>query len=302
LAQQAWQGYNAIRLAQACVVRPTVLLGALGLYILAYFVQMGAWALIMRYLQAPLAPQAVVQGYALSFLPRYIPGSVWGYLSRNEWLSQTHNVGYGVSTTASLVEAALLLVTAGAAGALYWLPAQWQVPFVQIAIAVVGLAATWATWRLLPWLVGRVSGRSIQAGSVFSQSLGLWAATCVLYAGFWLLQGGALVVIAQALCARFALGLPAATAAFAWAWAIGFLIVFVPAGLGVREWTLGALLVDFAMLPPGQASLIALVSRLGLIVAELVVLAIGLHGQIQSWRAKRDWVAEDGSLKKSQGN
>lgn len=301
LAQQAWQGYNALRQVQACVVRPPLLMGALGLYVVAYFVQMTAWALIMRDLQAPLAPQAVIKGYALSFLPRYIPGSVWGYLSRNEWLSQTHGVGYGVSTTASLVEATLLLVTAGAAGALYWLSSQWQSPFLPVAFVLAGVvvfsvAAAWASWRLLPWLVGMMGSRSMQRKRISVQSLLLWAATCLLYAGFWLLQGGALVIIAQALCERLALGLAAATAAFAWAWAIGFLIVFVPAGLGVREWTLGALLGAFAMIPPGQATLIALVSRLGLIVAELLVLAIGLHGQFQSWRAKRDWVADD-SLK-----
>lgn len=292
LAHQAWQGYQALRQVQACVVRPAYLLGALGLYLLAYFVQMAAWALIMRYLQAPLTPQAVMRGYALSFLPRYIPGSVWGYLSRNEWLAQTHGVGYATSTTASFLEAAMLLITAAVLGGIYWLHLSWQFPLLEFVALAVGIASSWLVWRLLPWLVGRAGDKWRSVARTQRQGLRLWAATLTLYAGFWLLQGAALVAITHTLCEQLALALPAATAAFALAWAIGFLIIFVPAGLGVREWTLSALLVSFAMLQPGQATLIALVSRLGLILAEVFVLLIGLQGQIRSWWRGNDWLAD----------
>jgi uncharacterized membrane protein YbhN (UPF0104 family) len=286
LAQQAWQGYSALQQIQACVVSPGFLLAALGLYIMAYFVQMAAWALIMRALQAPLTPHAVVEGYALSFLPRYIPGSIWGYLSRNEWLAQNHQVSYRISTTASLLEAALLLVTAGGLGALFWLPILWQMPWLELGIVVSSILASWLAWRIVPWLAARLGGRQAEIGLTPRQNLLLWGSTTLLYVAFWGLQGGALVAITQTLCGGLVLGVFAATAAFGLAWAIGFLVVFVPAGLGVREWTLSALLVLFAMLQPGQATLLAVVSRLGLIVAEVIVLLIGLHrglqGQIRS--------------------
>jgi glycosyltransferase 2 family protein len=299
LAQQAWQGYLALLEVQACMVRPSPLAGALGLYSIAYFVQMAAWALIMRYLSAPLSPNAVIEGYALSFLPRYIPGSIWGYLSRNEWLAQTHGVGYGTSTTASLLEAAMLLVTAGVLGVLYWLPNQlagWLSAPGQLLVAVVGIGSAWVAWRLVPWVTTRLGKKRISLEIQQGQSLGLWGATCFLYVAFWGLQGGALLAIAQALCGDFVLGLGAATAAFGLAWAIGFLIVFVPAGLGVREWTLSALLVAFATLEPGQATLIAVVSRFGLIVAEVIVLLIGFHGQIERWWSRRNLIEDNRTL------
>ncbi len=306
LAQQAWQGYVALQQAQACVVRPRFLIMALGLYVVAYFVQMAAWAMIMRYLHAPLPPRAVVEGYAISFLPRYIPGSVWGYLSRNEWLAQTHAVSYSISTTASLVEAAMLLVTAGVLGGLYWLPAHYDLSI--LAIAGLGILAAWLTWRIVPWLVIKINigGRRIEIDLAQEHRMRLWSATTALYVGFWVLQGAALLLIARTLCGNLVLDIVPATASFALAWAIGFLIIFVPAGLGVREWTLSALLVAFATLQPGQSTLIALISRLGLIGAELLILLIGFHGkiqkrkiqngQIQSWGRKRDWSANDGSL------
>jgi hypothetical protein len=296
LAQQAWRGYQALQQAQACVVRPSYLLAALGLYVVAYFIQMAAWALIMRARHAPLAPQAVVEGYALSFLPRYIPGSVWGYLSRNEWLAQNHQVSYAVSTTASLLEAAMLLITATGLGALYWLPTQqYFLPghslSLQLLATLFALTGAWLVWRMLPWhMLSRLAARVRHKPSEttpaqsqkLAQSLSLWAMTMLLYGVFWLLQGGALIAIAHTLCGGLTLGWLAASAAFALAWAIGFLVVFVPAGLGVREWTLGALLIAFATLQPGQATLLAIISRLGLIVAELIVLLIGLHRQIQN--------------------
>src|SRR5690349_17968445 len=40
----------------------------------------GGWLLIMRQLGAALTWQQALAGYSLAFLPRYIPGSIWGYL------------------------------------------------------------------------------------------------------------------------------------------------------------------------------------------------------------------------------
>jgi hypothetical protein len=304
LAQQAWRGYQAIQQEQVCFTHPSFLLVALGLYIATYFVQMAAWALIMRFMQAPLSPQAVVEGYALSFLPRYIPGSVWGYLSRSEWLAQTHQVSYGASLTASLMETALFLITATLLGALYWLPTQLpdfpgRFPLIEFLIAVAGIVGAWLVWRVLPWLAMRFyrkrAGLYLPAPKGLGRQLGLWGVTTLLYLFFWLLQGGALVAVAHTLCGGLAPELFTISAAYAIAWVIGFLIIFVPAGLGVREWMLSTLLVAFAALQPGQATLLAILSRFGLIMAEIIVLAIGLHGQILSRVNQNRWNANDSS-------
>jgi hypothetical protein len=300
LVQQAWQGYWALQQAQTCVVRPSFLLVMLALYVLAYFVQLTAWALIMRSLHAPLAAEAVVEGYALSFLPRYIPGSVWGYLSRNEWLFQNYQVPYGVSNTASLIEAAMLLISAVMLGTLYWLPSgltmlDWlptirHSPIVTGGIIVVGVVASRLVWQMTPRLTARFAPKQMQCNAsgdpARSRGIRMWIATTLLYLVFWLVQGGALLTIAHALCGGLTLGLFAVTAATGLAWAIGFLIVFVPAGLGIREWTLGTLLVAFAALQPGQATLIAVVSRFGMIVSELLVLLIGLQAKVKRWWEK----------------
>jgi hypothetical protein len=289
LLQQAWQGIVALQQTQSCVARPVYFGLVLATFLAAYGVQMAAWALIMRSLAAPLSARTVFQGYALAFLPRYIPGSVWGYLSRNEWLAQSHQVSYAVSTTASLIEAAMLLLTAGWIGALYALPMHWPHPLLTPALIMLGGVATALVWYATPWLARRVfKGHShLQAPAPRRHAHALLVATTLLYLLFWGLQGAALVSIGRALCDNLTVAPFATTAASALSWAIGFLIIFVPAGLGVREWTLSTMLVSFTALPSGQATLLALVSRLGLIAAEFIVLLLSLPPIIEKWRARR---------------
>ena len=67
-----------------------------------------------------------------------------------------------------------------------------------------------------------------------------------------------------------------ATYAFCASWVIGFVVIFVPAGLGVREWSLTAILENTLGLAAGPAALVAVVTRLGIVVAELILLVVGL--------------------------
>jgi hypothetical protein len=302
LAYQAWQGVVAYQqivaqplgAAASCSVRPLYGAGALLLYIVAYVVQMAAWWCIMSSQGATVPPGAVLEGYALAFLPRYIPGSVWGYLSRNEWLAHNHGVNYGTSNIASLVEAAMLLVTAALVGGSYLLARWWPQPLGWLALLLVGGGALWAIWQGTPrlasrWQIGKANGPETANARTTPTvaNVALFLSAIALYWLFWALQGAAPVAIAHALCSGMTLGFVPATAATALAWAIGFVIIFVPAGLGVREWTLGALLVNFAPLAPGQASLLAVTSRLALIGAEVVLLLIGLRAPIAAWWRRR---------------
>lgn len=279
LAYQTWRGYLAIQQVQLCVVRPLSVIGLLGLYIAAYIVQMVAWAVIMRSLQAPLSPNAVLKGYMISFLPRYIPGTVWGYLSRNEWLAQNHNISYGVSTVASLLEAGLLLLVAITLGAMYWVDTVWKVP-----VALAGLVAVGVAWILVPWFAARFGGKRVQISPKRVQSAPLGVLTAALYLLFWGLQGIAVLYIGAMLCAEAPISLFAGTAAISLAWALGFVILFVPAGIGIREWSLGALLVAFSGLEPGQAAIVAVISRVAVIGAEIVVLLVGLQRYFRGGR------------------
>lgn len=68
--------------------------------------------------------------------------------------------------------------------------------------------------------------------------------------------------------------LPIISSIYPLAWSIGFMSFITPGGLGVREGVLNAFLTT--CLPPVTATLVALLSRLWLIVLELILAGIGL--------------------------
>ena len=83
---QVWLAVSDLRRAQLPItVRPELLLLSLGLYLAAYLLIMVAWQRFMYSVGVSMRMGAIVEGYALSFLPRYIPGTIWGYASRSEW-------------------------------------------------------------------------------------------------------------------------------------------------------------------------------------------------------------------------
>jgi uncharacterized membrane protein YbhN (UPF0104 family) len=87
-------------------------------------------------------------------------------------------------------------------------------------------------------------------------------------------QGLGLGAICLALGLGRSVDLLQLTAAAAPGWAAGFLTLLVPAGFGVRELSLTYLLTTQWGLPPADANLVAVLSRVCMIVAELLMLAL----------------------------
>ncbi|MFD0631332.1 lysylphosphatidylglycerol synthase domain-containing protein [Catenulispora yoronensis] len=88
----------------------------------------------------------------------------------------------------------------------------------------------------------------------------------------WVAAGLHIWVLAVALGAPAWHTLLLAIGGYAFAWSVGFIIVFAPAGAGVRELILVAALQP--VLDPGKATVVALASRLVTIVADLVAAGI----------------------------
>ena len=116
-AYQLWRSYLGVRENDAQLQQPAYLAAALACVAVMYALQMLAWRLTLGSLGYTLGLRATLQGFMISFMPRYVPGSVWGYLTRGEWLAHDHGIAHRVSWFGSVIEAALLCVTAlGAAG------------------------------------------------------------------------------------------------------------------------------------------------------------------------------------------
>lgn len=263
---QLWSALANLRGSGMQLVEPVFLVAALGLAVAGYLLQLGGWLLAMRFVSANLTAASSFAGYFLSFLPRYVPGTVWGYLGRSEWLDRYHAVGYRKSSVGSLLEAGSFVATALLAASLAYLAAPWRAPV--LLLLAVGCATGWV-----------LLGRSV-AAPVRSR-LRLIAVALLVYAFYWLVQGLSLGAVCRALGIAQGVDLLHLAAAAGAGWSVGFLTLFVPAGFGVRELSLTYLLTTQSAVPPAEANLVAVLSRVCMIVAELLMLAAAV-----AWRLR----------------
>jgi uncharacterized membrane protein YbhN (UPF0104 family) len=213
-------------------------------------------------------------------LGKYVPGKVWPVVAQVR-LGRRYEVPGRISAAAAAIVTLLtfgvgLLVTAMTLPALggdalqrYW----WAL-----------LALPFAVVLLLPPVLNRLLARilALLRREPMPQPLTLlgtsravgWALV------MWLLYGVHLVVLltgaGQPLTPELVVR---ATGAFAASWAIGFLLAFAPAGLGVREIGLVGLLGATVAQPLAVA--VTLISRLMLTVADLAWPAIALIAERQ---------------------
>lgn len=281
LLWQIWNGVMTLRQEPALSLTPRLLL-AVPFVLGAIFVQIIAWSSAMQSLGVHLPIREVLQGYLLSFLPRYIPGTVWGYLSRSEWLYQNYGISYKVSNQGSAAETLSAIIANGMVIALFALLRQpgW-LPYLAGALIFVPLLSG-LFLRLLAHLRWPGESQINQLlGLLFPElRLGYWQASVAYFFLHWLLNGAGLLLVYNAVQADRILPTLSTLMHFsyiyAFGWVVGFLILFVPAGIGFREFALTNLLSSGFGISSGLGSMIAVLFRLTILACEAIGLAVGL--------------------------
>lgn len=236
--------------------RPGWLGLAVALAALGSLTMAALWQRALRLLDADLARTQVVARYFVGEIGKYLPGSVWSVLGRGE-LARRAGVRRGAAYTsvalslvalylaAAIVVAAGLpfLVGSGSAGA--W----WVVPLVAAGLICLHPAVLGCLVGLAERLLRRDLNLVVPA----------WRDSAVLvlsYTTAWLGVGTATWAMARALDSGASW--PHVTVAAVLSWLIGFLLVPVPGGVGVRE---AAFVAAASSLAPGVAAAVAVGSR-----------------------------------------
>lgn len=228
--------------------------------LIAYFMLLLGWTRLLHNLGISIELSQIAQGYFLSFLPRYLPGSVWGYLGRNEWFKQTHNVAYRDTSLASLLETLWVILTASILISPWWLSHNGLT--VKASLLLFAGLLTIMTFLLLfiqPY---------IRLGGV---------ASLYLYMLVWCFQGGAAWYSLQAIDPSLHPSLFDVMAIVSAGWLAGFIAIIIPAGIGVREWAIANLMAHYLHLSPTLAEFTAVTFRVIMTLSELVWLIIGLY-------------------------
>lgn len=102
----------------------------------------------------------------------------------------------------------------------------------------------------------------------------LWGKVLTVHSLLWICQGFAFFLFVKSFAPVQWIDAGVLTACFAFAWIIGFLSFLTPGGLGIREGLLGLLLLNY--MPAPQATLVALLCRVWMLSAEIVLAGAAL--------------------------
>ncbi len=268
-----WPGVHAgltrIGIGAVVVAMVSVLAGLLAL--------MQVYRVLLGALGSPLPARVAAQVLFVGQLGKYLPGSVWPVLAQME-LGAAHAVPRRRSASASVLTMLLSLLAGILAGLVilpfskgagpYW----WVFLFAPVILV---LLYPRVLNRVLDWLLRLVKRPPLEqplAGRAIATALAWGVAS-------WVFFGLQVWLLGERLGLAGGSGLLLAIGAFAFAWSAGFLVVFAPAGAGIREIVLIALLSP--TIGADKAGAIALVSRVLMTLGDLI------SAGVAAWFARR---------------
>lgn len=249
--------------------------------LIIYFIQVRLWLSSMKSIGIIISTLDAIKGYWISFIPRYIPGSVWGYLGRSDWLFREFNIPFRYSNSGSAVEVSIIVISNIVIGILT-INNNYHIMVKSLAIVVITFLSCIILYRIsrLPFLID--SKQSVRF--IAFPSNGLRVKSWLIGYGYslinWILYGVVLLLVVLSMSLKinyptngFVMSL---TGIFSIAWLIGFIVFFLPGGLGLREFILSSLLVSILGFGFGNAVIIAIILRLITLLAELFWICIAL--------------------------
>ncbi|MEO7704712.1 MAG: hypothetical protein ABIV92_08750 [Thermoflexales bacterium] len=252
-----------------------------------------AWAVIVSALLPGVSFPVSVMSFFATMPLKYLPGSVWNHVGKAAWLIQAPSmartpatksrIGFGM---VGVAQEFIMLLLSGAIATL--LLGLWKVPRVLGGLVTQGV---W-DWAFVMFVAVAIFTpllmhsfmRHLTARPVMSFVIRLWCALILQVAG-WVCGGALLgyIVIAMKGADQSGLGLSDSMFALYTGITAGLAALFVPNGLGVREWIISA--AFGGSVPVAVAFAAGLVYRLFVMVSEFVALVLtsiatrGFHRQ-----------------------
>jgi glycosyltransferase 2 family protein len=237
------------------------------LVLVSYVVLIDAWRRLLAAWSARLSWPHAARIWLASNLGKYVPGKIWSILAMGA-LARERGASAVAAGGSSLVMQAMSVVTGLAVAAVFGATTRGALWAAVLAVALTAVAI-FAAPAILPRLALRLSTitrRSIPAPVVPQRAVWLAAGTTVVA---WLLTGFAFRLFCESLgVARGGTG--AYIAVYAASYVAGFLALFAPGGIGVREGALIATMHRAGLATPAEAAVVAVASRIWLTVLELV--------------------------------
>ncbi|HEX8245126.1 MAG TPA: hypothetical protein VF541_16565 [Longimicrobium sp.] len=227
------------------------------------------WSLVLRRFEhAPVRFPTLLRIWFLSNLARYIPGTVFQFLTAAQ-LSRSAGLSAAVLLTSLLVHTGMSLLSAVVVSA--WTltgPLFPALPALPVAVLVTAVAAGFVHPRFLNGALGIIprllKKTVIRWNGSWADGLGLLGLSVVS----WAVYGVAYWLFLRSLTAVSIAHLPMLSGVNAFSFLAGWIVWIAPAGAGPREVAMKSLLLP--LLPGGVAAIVAVAARLWSVAAELL--------------------------------
>jgi len=265
-----------------------------------YFFNSQAWRYAVQRSGQRVSVAQAYRLYALSVFGRYVPGKAWLALIRME-LGARLGISRTATTVALLYENGLQLTTGVAISAVLGaslFAGHGRAGLLAVLAAVLCLVvlAPPVFYRLLNALLRMV--RREPFDRAHQLRFGHMARMVGFFVGVWVCGGASLYLLAVALDSTLVDRPVQIGLIFVVSQVLGFVALFAPGGLGVREWVQMELLMQITT--PEQAIILPFLARLALVAAEVIQGAI-LQAALTRAHAATSGPAEQGRAADGQG-
>ena len=223
----------------------------------------------------------------ISNLGRYVPGKIWqigamGMMAQERGVSPVTAAGSAVvvNLVSVIAGVGVVVATGGRVLARYAGETAALAAVLVVALLILPVGATF-----MMRLYRRLTGRDLNLGTLPPRAL---VVALIGTSVAWLLYGVAFRWFAIGVGASTA-GLASYTAAYTFSYLLGYLVLIAPGGIGVREGALVASMTQLGLATGGEATLVAVTSRLWLTALEVVpgVLLLAVSAARPSPRSPR---------------
>ena len=246
-----------------------LILSALAVWLM-YALLIAAWRMMLTAWGRGLDFWSAARIWTVSNLGKYLPGKVWA-VAGMAVMAQRAGVGAGPATASAIILQVLAIGTGAAVAALTgWSSLRNAYPGARGGLAMLLVLSILAAVVLLrPESVRKVVRMAAPeaAAGTLTPPVGAVAFGLAVNTIAWLGYGVALWLLARGLLPGAGLSLLRAIAVFTASYLAGFLALFAPGGIGVREGVF--ILMLQGPIGIGAATALAIASRLLLTVTEL---------------------------------
>ena len=273
-------------LAQPWELNPGWLALSAGFLALAWLVEILLWLRILRVMDAGMPLWSATRTWFLSAIVRYIPGNIWQPMSIVVY-SQERNVPVAVTVTSLLLFQVTIILAVAPIAALYFAVtgnwglltgvlrgmAPWLIVIGMMPLVLFLVRPAWLI-ELVNWGLTRFGRQPLATHLSRVELLQLLGIALV----DWLLWGCSFAALSFGVQAYSSAEIvylaPHLIAAYPIAYAIGFLSLITPSGIGVREGAFYLLLAP--IVGGGPATVVALAMRVWTTLGELVAAGLAL--------------------------